>query len=185
MDVIKIPLRRYLDEDQERSHPIHPTSTQDDSSTSGDHNNSSSTNMTTTTTTTTTNMVVVGILVGLICILTCVLILLLIRPVMDFLHARLPENKRRKELRYRTVEGWVISKVCIDVGLYDKCILHLSTWPTISSDTIASLTTYFRWLFSTGTFLFEKVFSILSHGEHWNTGGTHTTHTLVSPWTTF
>lgn len=58
-----------------------------------------------------TNMVVVGILVGLIIVLTIILILLLIRPVMDFIRARLPENRKRKEMRYRTIEGWVISKV--------------------------------------------------------------------------
>ena len=68
---------------------------------------------TTTTTSTSTNMVVVGILVGLIVVLTIILVILLVRPVMDFIRARLPENKRRKELRYRTVEGWLISKVCI------------------------------------------------------------------------
>ena len=66
-----------------------------------------------TTTTTSTNMLIVGILVGLIAILTVILVILLVRPIMDYVKARLPENKRRKELRYRTIEGWLISKVCV------------------------------------------------------------------------
>uniref|UniRef100_A0A7S3P509 RING-type domain-containing protein n=1 Tax=Amphora coffeiformis TaxID=265554 RepID=A0A7S3P509_9STRA len=99
---------RHLEDDQERSYPIKPeTSTPQHNNNTSSGNHQSSTDMTTSTT---TNMVVVGILVGLICILTCVLVLLLVRPVMDFVRSRLPENKRRKELRYRTVEGWVISK---------------------------------------------------------------------------
>lgn len=61
--------------------------------------------------TTTTNMVVVGILIGLIITLSIILVILLVRPVMDYLRSSLPENHRRKELRYQTVEGWVISKV--------------------------------------------------------------------------
>jgi hypothetical protein len=58
-----------------------------------------------------TNMVIVGILVGLIVVLSAILVILLARPVMDFVRSRLPENQRRKELRYKTVEGWLISKV--------------------------------------------------------------------------
>jgi hypothetical protein len=57
-------------------------------------------------------MVVVGILIGLICVLSIILVILLARPIYDFIRTRLPENNRRKELRYRTVEGWLISKVC-------------------------------------------------------------------------
>jgi hypothetical protein len=60
-----------------------------------------------------TNMVIVGILVGLIIVLTLILVILLARPVLDFIRSRLPENQRRKELRYKTVEGWLISKVSL------------------------------------------------------------------------
>ena len=77
---------------------------------------------TTTTTTTTTNMVIVGILVALIVVLTVILVILLVRPVMDFIRARLPESKRRKELRYRTVEGWLISK---RLRAHDEACTHV------------------------------------------------------------
>lgn len=91
----------------DKSYPLHP-----DAASNNTANDLPPHMVTTTTTTTTTNMVIVGVLVGLICILTIILMILLVRPIMEYIRSKLPENKRRKELRYRTIEGWVISKVC-------------------------------------------------------------------------
>ena len=134
-------LRRHL-EDQGRIYPIKPAAAQQQP------NSPSTSNMTTTTTTTTTtsstNMVVVGMLVGLICILTCVLVLLLVRPVMDFVRSRLPENRRRKELRYRTVEGWVISKVRRHDDTFTKSCTIASF--RLLSDSVKMALIWLKWI---------------------------------------
>ena len=71
----------------------------------------------------TTNTVLVAVLIALIFLFVIVLVYLLIPLVMERIQAKLASSQRRIKRRYETIEGWLISKVCMAVpGL---CLIYL------------------------------------------------------------
>mmetsp|Transcript_58376 Transcript_58376/g.142763 ORF Transcript_58376/g.142763 Transcript_58376/m.142763 type:complete len:826 (-) Transcript_58376:34-2511(-) len=64
------------------------------------------------------NMIIVGVLIALIIVLCCILMFIVIPPVIKFFRKKIPVSKKRIERRYRTIDGWLITKAvqpCDDV----------------------------------------------------------------------
>mmetsp|Transcript_58374 Transcript_58374/g.142749 ORF Transcript_58374/g.142749 Transcript_58374/m.142749 type:complete len:824 (-) Transcript_58374:34-2505(-) len=64
------------------------------------------------------NMIIVGVLVALIIVLCCILMFIVIPPLIKFFRKKIPVSKKRIERRYRTIDGWLITKAvqpCDDV----------------------------------------------------------------------
>lgn len=59
------------------------------------------------------NLVVVGVLIGLIVLLCLFLALVAAPPLYAIWRSSIPVNPQKIERRYRTIEGWLISKVSV------------------------------------------------------------------------
>jgi hypothetical protein len=63
------------------------------------------------TATPTQDMAIVGALIGIIIILACLLLYLVLPPLLSRLRSLAPISQKRLDSRYKTIEGWLITKV--------------------------------------------------------------------------
>jgi hypothetical protein len=75
-------------------------------------------------------MLVTGILVAIMIVLSILLCYLVVPLICDYLRAKIPVSESRKERRYQTIEGWLVSKV----RQHDRGTVHANWFARQPSD---------------------------------------------------
>jgi len=57
------------------------------------------------------NMVIIGVLVGLVVLLFAVFTIIVGPPLIQYIKRKIPDDPKKIQRRYETIEGWLISKV--------------------------------------------------------------------------
>ena len=73
-----------------------------------------------------TNTILVSVLIVLIGLFVGILVYLLVPLIMQCFRAKMASSQRRIRRRYETIEGWLISKVCVRVCAY--VCMHAFCW---------------------------------------------------------